>query len=782
MAAENPSGEDFRRRAQNLLSRQDAAGALAVAESGLEAYPLHKGLIGLKLNALRRLDQGDAAWAYAQSLPQKARGGPVLAALVDFCIGRGHLEEARTLLREAPQSDHHYLRAASSFAAHTEGPQAALAVFEGREADIGKAPGLAVEYARLLELTGQPEKAAEVLDGAAAQSSASWPALALIRLELDLGRTERADMFLERHAALAKANSGWHMTAIRAAEQAGDPERALARAEAGVSQFPEDTALNGTLWRLMGQTGHRDRAAQLCSAFAEQKPDHIERQLAAARFLSTAKEEELCDTVLERALQSEPDHPDLLRLRAQVLLNRHDAMGAYDLLTGPAARGGARPEPEIEIALAKAEQALGDLPQAIARLETLLENNPGHVSICLMLARLHVLLGGHDRALELLRDVPDSKSVWSFSRYEILTDIALNDGDLPAAREAVETALTFTETNVGLWQRKSRIELFLGHVERAWNSHIRATQLKSDKDVTGQRSRRPRNSIEGQILNEFRLSEPPDLPAVSHETANPRAAMRHFRSCVENNPDSTAPALCLLAALERAGHIRTEPKRPPRARRNRIPNQVFQFWDSVDLPEQIGALMEQNRRLNPGYVFHRFNEAEAFAYLKEKDETQAMRGFRLAPHAAGKADIFRLAVLWHEGGIYLDVDDRCLKPLDDLVDPRFRFIGHQEPQKSIGNNFLAVRRRDPIMRAALDEAVGAFSGPRGESLWLSTGPGAITRAVAQHGTRKDGTFGEGVWIMPVHRLRHSIAPHIHLSYKATGLHWFNQFKKPASPS
>jgi hypothetical protein len=35
---------------------------------------------------------------------------------------------------------------------------------------------------------------------------------------------------------------------------------------------------------------------------------------------------------------------------------------------------------------------------------------------------------------------------------------------------------------------------------------------------------------------------------------------------------------------------------------------------------------------------------------------------------AGKADVLRLEILYNHGGLYVDVDSKCLKPLDTLVD------------------------------------------------------------------------------------------------------------------
>ena len=80
-----------------------------------------------------------------------------------------------------------------------------------------------------------------------------------------------------------------------------------------------------------------------------------------------------------------------------------------------------------------------------------------------------------------------------------------------------------------------------------------------------------------------------------------------------------------------------------------------------------------------------------------------------------------------------------------------------------------------MFRNALDQAAEASLGPLGETLWLSTGPGAVTRAFAHDMTGSDGQMTPRVWVMPDHRLRRSVAPHTRLSYKGTSNHWVKQF-------
>jgi len=211
----------------------------------------------------------------------------------------------------------------------------------------------------------------------------------------------------------------------------------------------------------------------------------------------------------------------------------------------------------------------------------------------------------------------------------------------------------------------------------------------------------------------------------------------------------------------------------------RIPRQIGHYWDAPEPPDQVKGLLDWNRALNPDYDFVCFNDRDAQYYLLDHDERPALQAYRLTRYAAARSDVFRLAWLWHEGGIWLDADDRCRVPYGEFIDHRLWFVGYQEHYWTVGNNFMAVGPRDPNIRDALDEATEALVEAPGADVWLSSGPGAISRALARHGTDAQGNLNPDIWIMPVHALIPRIAQHVRLNYKGTDSHWVRKMRQPA---
>jgi mannosyltransferase OCH1-like enzyme len=137
-----------------------------------------------------------------------------------------------------------------------------------------------------------------------------------------------------------------------------------------------------------------------------------------------------------------------------------------------------------------------------------------------------------------------------------------------------------------------------------------------------------------------------------------------------------------------------------------------------------------------------------------------------------RADIFRLALLFTEGGVYLDADDRCIGPIEALLPTGAEAVFHQEHVGSIGNNFLAVAPGHRLIGAALDEAVQAVLQGAGESPWLATGPGMLSRVVAAAIARDRALrLPSGVHIVPFRVFCRTVQAGLRVGYKSGARHW-----------
>ena len=135
------------------------------------------------------------------------------------------------------------------------------------------------------------------------------------------------------------------------------------------------------------------------------------------------------------------------------------------------------------------------------------------------------------------------------------------------------------------------------------------------------------------------------------------------------------------------------------------------------------------------------------------------------------------------GGLYVDADDRCLAPLEAVLPAGTGFLGYQEGFSTVSNNVLGAAPGHPVIARALIDAVAALNRGDSDSLWLSTGPGLISRSFAlefSDSPLKPELWLRGVRVLERFELLQSVAVHCFARYKTTRKHWKrNDFAAPA---
>ena len=211
----------------------------------------------------------------------------------------------------------------------------------------------------------------------------------------------------------------------------------------------------------------------------------------------------------------------------------------------------------------------------------------------------------------------------------------------------------------------------------------------------------------------------------------------------------------------------------------------MQFWDTADVPQDVAALMRSWTHENPGYQARVFDDRAALAYVAATYGQAAGGIYARIDSPAQKADVFRLACVAADGGVYADSDDRCHAPLERIVPPAARLVLYQEDFGSLGNNFIAASPQHPVIVRAFRLAMAAMARGDAETVWLSTGPGLLTRAFAQvlAGAGPDWRrWFETTVVLGRRDLFEVAAIHCVTGYKATDRHWSNQpsRSKPAA--
>lgn len=148
-----------------------------------------------------------------------------------------------------------------------------------------------------------------------------------------------------------------------------------------------------------------------------------------------------------------------------------------------------------------------------------------------------------------------------------------------------------------------------------------------------------------------------------------------------------------------------------------IPKIVHQTWRSDSLPSIFQKINEANKKMNTAFEFkiwsHKPGPPDIDEFIK-KEYPDIYDIFNDAKYGVQKADIARIAILYHYGGVYIDLDILSLKKLEELVDfdsdnvymalepaeQTKRIFGSD---KVLCNAFIVTPPKHPLFKQALEE-------------------------------------------------------------------------------
>jgi mannosyltransferase OCH1-like enzyme len=168
-----------------------------------------------------------------------------------------------------------------------------------------------------------------------------------------------------------------------------------------------------------------------------------------------------------------------------------------------------------------------------------------------------------------------------------------------------------------------------------------------------------------------------------------------------------------------------------------IPRVIHQSWKDQEVPARWIPFQRSWRELNPEYDYRFWTDADNRRLVAEH-YPGLLPVYDSYPLAINRADVARYLVAHHQGGIYVDLDFECRRPIDPLVRGRtLAFALEPTTQakpgllapgglaRTIGNAFIASTPAHPFWEALLPELVAA----KGEENVLdATGPFLLTRA------------------------------------------------------
>ena len=140
---------------------------------------------------------------------------------------------------------------------------------------------------------------------------------------------------------------------------------------------------------------------------------------------------------------------------------------------------------------------------------------------------------------------------------------------------------------------------------------------------------------------------------------------------------------------------------------------IHQTWKTDVVPEAWRGYVESWKTMHPGWE-HRVWTDEANRAFVAEHYPDLLATFDAYPYAIQRADAIRYCLLHHYGGVYVDMDIECLRPIDELIDGR-GFLAVLEPpgqaswlgrNRVVSNAFMASSPGHPFAAATVGKMAG----------------------------------------------------------------------------
>jgi mannosyltransferase OCH1-like enzyme len=127
------------------------------------------------------------------------------------------------------------------------------------------------------------------------------------------------------------------------------------------------------------------------------------------------------------------------------------------------------------------------------------------------------------------------------------------------------------------------------------------------------------------------------------------------------------------------------------------------------------------REMNPGYDFIFWTDKNITDFI-EKEYPWFLETFKSYPYNIQRVDAARYFILYHYGGIYMDMDIGCLRSLDPLR--QFQVVLPATNPSGFSNDFLMSVPRHPFFKNLTDNLSdwNHYYGTKYPTVFISTGP------------------------------------------------------------
>lgn len=152
-----------------------------------------------------------------------------------------------------------------------------------------------------------------------------------------------------------------------------------------------------------------------------------------------------------------------------------------------------------------------------------------------------------------------------------------------------------------------------------------------------------------------------------------------------------------------------------------IPRKIIQFWNNQP-PSDIRNLTISWKEKNPTFQYELFSYDTALNFLLDNYDEDVVRLFKKANVPAMQSDIFRVAYILSQGGVYVDAATECQCSLEELVEDNRHLTVMRKWHGGIANGFILAPPNHPTLNVIWKKILKNLEEEKINDIWKATGP------------------------------------------------------------
>jgi mannosyltransferase OCH1-like enzyme/GR25 family glycosyltransferase involved in LPS biosynthesis len=140
-----------------------------------------------------------------------------------------------------------------------------------------------------------------------------------------------------------------------------------------------------------------------------------------------------------------------------------------------------------------------------------------------------------------------------------------------------------------------------------------------------------------------------------------------------------------------------------------VPKIIHQLWRDENIPDHLKLMQQSVIDNHPDYEYKLWKDSDILKFIEEFYPEMFHYYNSGIEHIIQQIDFIRLLLIYHYGGIYIDLDSICLKPVNDILNYPCSFINTKKHEAFvdkyypliINNAFIAAEKQNNFIKQIL---------------------------------------------------------------------------------